>query len=105
MKVYSVGIYKNINDNTILFIPHGFDQHGIRTNINKPAVLKEPYEFALIGATLRECFEITVNRQYTDEDMKCLVTDLVMGEKSEKKIVKNHLFQAVFFNKEMGYEL
>ena len=101
---YSVEIFKNINDNTIFFIPDGFDQYGIRTNINKPAVLKEPYEVALIGAKLRECFEITVNRQYTDEDMKSRVTDLIMGEKSEKKIVNNHLFQWVFFNKERGYE-
>ena len=104
MIVYSVGIFKNINDNTIFLIPDGFNQYGIRNNINKPVVLKEPYEVALIGATLRKCFEITVNRQYTDEDMKSHVTRLVTGEKSEKKIVKNHLFQAAFFNKEIGYE-
>ena len=101
---YSVGIFKNINDNTIFFIPHGFNQHGIRTHINKPAVLKEPYELALIGATLRECFEITVNRQYTDEDMKCRVLEQVTREKSEKKNVKNHVYQVAFFNKDMGYE-
>jgi hypothetical protein len=101
---YSVGIYKNLNDNTIFLIPNGFDQHGIRTNINKPAVLKEPYAPATIGRKLRECFEVTVNRQYTDEDLKAIVTRLVTGEKSDKKIVKEHLFQWVFFNREMGYE-
>ena len=99
MLVYSVQIYKNINDNTIFFIPDGFDQYGIRTSINKPAVWKEPYELALIGSTLRKCFEITVNHQYTDEDMRSLVKSLVTGEKSEEKIVTDHLFQVVFLMK------
>ncbi|WP_053362672.1 hypothetical protein [Bacillus sp. FJAT-27251] len=101
---YSVGIYKNSKDNTIFLIPDGFDQHGIRTNINKPAILKEPYEPAIIGRKLRECFEVIVNRQFTDEDLKVIVTRFVTGEKSDKKIVREHLFQWVFFNSEMGYE-
>ena len=104
MIVYTVKIYKNINDNTIFFIPEGINKHGIRISINKPEVLKEPYDIALIGATLRKCLDITVNGRYTDEDMKGLVKSIVTGEKSEKKIVKNHLFQIVFFNKEIGYK-
>ena len=75
---YSVEVFKNINDNTLFFIPDGFDQYGIRTSINKPAVLKEPYELALIGATLRECFEITVNRQYTDGTSKVWTVSLLL---------------------------
>ena len=67
-------------------------------------MLKEPYEFALLGATLRACFEITVNRQYTDEDMKCRVLEQVTREKSGKKNVKNHVYQVAFFNKDTGYE-
>ena len=100
---YSVGTYKNVYDNTLFSIPDGFDQYGIRTNVNKPAVLKEPYKLDLIGTTLRECFEITINRQYTDEDMKCRVMELVTGEKRVKKIINNHHFQWVFFHKDEGY--
>lgn len=101
---YSVGIYKNINNNTLILVPDGFNQHGIRCNINKPVVLEEPYQPSLIGAKLKECFDITVNHQYTDEDMKVIVTKLVTGEKSDKKFVKNHFFQMVFFNNENGFE-
>lgn len=100
---FSVRVYKNINNNTLILVPDGFNQHGIRCNINKPVVLKEPYEVVLIGAKLKECFEIVVNHQYTGEDMKVIVTRLVTGEKSDKKFVKNHLFQLVFFNKENGF--
>jgi hypothetical protein len=101
---YSVGVYKNINNNTLILVPDGFNQHGIRCHINKPAVLEEPYQPSMIGTKLKECFDITVNHQYTDEDMKVIVTRLVTGEKSDKKFVKNHLFQMVFFNKENGFE-
>lgn len=45
-----------------------------------------------------------MNNQYTAEDMKAIVTRLVSGEKSDKKFVKNHSFQWVFFNKENSFE-
>ncbi|WHY78159.1 hypothetical protein QNH20_03055 [Neobacillus sp. WH10] len=101
---FSVGVYKNINNNTLILVPDGFNQDGIRCNINKPAMLKEPYKPALIGEKLKECFKITINHQYTDEYMKVIVTRLVTGEKNDKKFVKNHLFQLVFFNKDNGFE-
>lgn len=101
---YSVGIYKNINDNSLILVPDGFDQHGLRRSVNKPVLLKEPYTTDVIGAKLKVCFETTVNHQYEARDMEVIVTELVTGEKHNKKFVKNHLFQWVFFNIEKGYE-
>ncbi|MGI8385686.1 hypothetical protein [Robertmurraya sp. P23] len=46
---YSVGLYKNINENTHILVPNGFNEHGIRCNINKPVVLTEPYDTALLA--------------------------------------------------------
>lgn len=101
---YSVEIFKNIHDETIFIVPHGFDQSGVRRNVNKPAVLKGPYDAELIGLKLKECFNVIVNHNYSPEDMNVWVTTLVTGIKSEKKFIKNHISQKAYFNPDKGYE-
>ncbi|WP_043932336.1 hypothetical protein [Bacillus sp. EB01] len=100
----SASIYTNITNRSLIFVPHGFDKDGVRTDINKPIILKEPYTSEDVGVALRKCFGISSNGRYTIKDLKGHPALEAAGYKNGKKFIMDHKMQTVFFQRIEGYE-
>ncbi|MGP4107720.1 hypothetical protein [Virgibacillus sp. L01] len=101
--VYSVGVYKNKNDGMIFMIPFGFDTDGVRTGLDKPNILHNPFDSNAIGNALKKSLDIVINEEYTRENMVD-ITEEITGIKSTAKFTKLHLNFSAKFNPEDGYK-
>lgn len=86
--VYSAAVYMSKKDHTMIFLPFGFNKEGIRKGVNKVTVFKEPYSTKLIGIALRDCFQIVINQDYTEEDLQGWGASNAVGIKSNAKFVR-----------------
>lgn len=100
---YSIAIYKDRKEN-ILIIPQAFDEDGVRRDVNKPIVLKAPYEISLLGKCVLESFEAIIKEPYQHSKSAVKVYELATGIKSWTKFAKQRLFVYGSYNDKKGYE-
>ncbi|MDP5274811.1 hypothetical protein [Chengkuizengella axinellae] len=102
-KYYSMSIYKNEQDDSMLMYPIGKHEVGYGVPINKPYLMDVPYTAKDVGITIKECLNILINNEYTDEEKGGLVHEKVTGTKSFSKFVKLYKYVSVALFPSEGY--
>ncbi|MGD6843564.1 hypothetical protein ACQCVH_13710 [Bacillus infantis] len=100
----SVGIFKNKVDDNMILVPFGVDESGVSRGLKKYKRVNKSEGSMIVGASLKECFDIIINNEYTIEDMKNVDIKRITGDKSEKKFTEKHLYQIVFLVQHKGFE-
>lgn len=102
MNIYTVSVFKSVKSGVIFMFPMGFNKDGIRIGLNKFSIFNPPFHSEEIGAALKKCFSITINKEYSPADYGS-VFDSATGIKSYKRFVKEYTMLSVQFNPEVGY--
>jgi hypothetical protein len=63
----SVGIFKNEVDDNMILVPFGVDKSGVSRGLKKYKRVNKSEGPITVGASLKECFDIIVNNEYTIE--------------------------------------
>lgn len=100
----SVGVFKNVEDNALILVPLGIDKYGVSRGLKQCKIVNPPLDPDIVGAKLRECFNIIESNEYTMEDMKDVDIKRITGDKSERKFTNRHLFQIVFLVQNKYFE-
>lgn len=99
MEQIRIGVYKTKTSSDITIFPLFKKEIGAFTSINKPIILKYPYEVEELGHALLKCLD-TVNRNdFSAEDIGTPVIDT----KRRKDMTKLYLFQSISCEIHDGY--
>ncbi len=99
---YSIGIYKDKREN-LLIIPDGFDENGIRREMNKFRIIEKPYDMKTIGEMVIEVFDEVVKNHYQDAKSAVKVFEIATGIKSYSKFSKDRLLVLGNYSVDEGY--
>jgi hypothetical protein len=63
----SVGVFKNVEDNALILVPLGNDKYGVSRGLKQGKIVNPPLDPDIVGAKLRECFNIIESNEYAWE--------------------------------------
>ena len=100
---YRVGIYKDKRE-TLLIIPKVYDENKILRDLNKPVFLNVPYDFNMIGRTIRKCFEVCAKELFQHSKDAVKVYEIATGVRSFAKFTKERDYVTCLMDAENGYK-
>ncbi|MFD2671459.1 contact-dependent growth inhibition system immunity protein [Marinicrinis sediminis] len=102
MEKHSVSVFKSAKHGGIFMFPVGVKPNGVPAGVNKPIVDNSPYTTEQLGKSVKDCFEISINKKYNSNDFND-PTISVTGIKSNSKFVKEYSSVDVSFDNTTGY--